>query len=178
MTALRMPASPAPSEKLRRLLRVAKLDGLSIVIVAGGFGLISAACGDWSGAGVGLLIAAAGAFELRGVSLLRGARIAGLRWLVGSQVYLLTMILGYVAFRLANLPRDPLVRLLKQAFALSGFDMEMLPVELPQLVKTVYVAVAAVTILYQGGMILYYLARRRVVAEALREKAAVQVAQA
>ncbi len=88
---------------------------------------------------------------------------------MGSQLYLLAMILGYVAFRLMNLPRDPLLRLLNQAFVLSGFDMEMLPFDLPQLVKTVYVAVAAVTILYQGGMALYYLARRRVVAEALRE---------
>jgi hypothetical protein len=150
---------------------VAKLDGLSIVIVAGGFGLVSAACGDFSGGGVGLLIAAAGAIELRGVSLLRKARIAGLRWLVGSQAYLLAMILGYAAYRLLNLARDPLVRLLKQAFTASGFDMEMLPVDLPQLMKIVYVALAAVTILYQGGMILYYLARRRVVADALRENA-------
>lgn len=167
-----MPASPSPSEKLRRLLRVAKLDGLSIVIVAGGLGLVSAAFRDLGGASVGLVIAAAGVVELRGVALLRAARIAGLRWLVGSQAYLLSMILGYVGYRLANLPRDPLVRLLKQAFALSGFDMEMLPIDLMQLVKAAYVAVAAVTILYQGGMILYYLARRRAVADALRAGAA------
>jgi hypothetical protein len=46
--------------------------------------------------------------------------------------------------------------------------MEMLPFDLTQMLKFVYLAVAVITILYQGGMIIYYLRRRSAVAAALQ----------
>jgi hypothetical protein len=163
-----MQAPLLPSEMLRRVLRVARIDGLSVLVLAGGFGLISAACGDVSGAIFGFLIAAAGALELRGVSLLRARRIEGMKWLFGSQLYLMAVILGYVTFRLVNLPRDPLLKALTRALGQSGMDMEMMPMDLPQMLKLLYSAVAVVTVLYQGGMLVYYLLRRSAVAAALQ----------
>ena len=50
-----------PSETFRRVLRVARFDGLSVLGVSGAFALISAASQDVSGAMIGLLVAAAGA---------------------------------------------------------------------------------------------------------------------
>jgi len=163
-----MQAPLLPSERLRRVLRVARIDGLSVLVIAGGFGLISAACGDFSGAAFGFLIAAAGAIELKGVSLLRAARMEGMGWLFGSQLYLMAVILAYVFFRLFNLAKDPLLKALNRAFAQTGMDMEMLPFDLTQMLKFVYLAVAVITILYQGGMIIYYLRRRSAVAAALQ----------
>jgi len=88
-----------PAETLRRVTRIARFDGLSVLIVAGGFALLSAASKDISGAVIGLLIAAAGAIELHGVALLRVGR-DGMRWLVSSQLYLMAVILAYAGFRL------------------------------------------------------------------------------
>ena len=52
------------SEVMRRVMRVARFDGISVLCLAGFFALVSAASGDVSGAAFGLLIAAAGAVEL------------------------------------------------------------------------------------------------------------------
>ncbi|HEY1765234.1 MAG TPA: hypothetical protein VGF85_09945 [Opitutaceae bacterium] len=158
----------SPQDRLRRLLRVAKVDGLSVLIVAGGFGLLSAAFGDLSGAGVGLVIALAGAIELWGVSLLRSGSLGGLRWLVGSQAYLLAMIFAYAAWRLANLAHDPIVRAINRAILTAGADPELLPFDAHQIMKATYVLLVLVTLLYQGGMIVYYARRRTAVAQALK----------
>jgi len=48
-----------PEETLLRVLRVARLDGLSVLVIAGVFALISALAGDGVGAVVGLLVAGA-----------------------------------------------------------------------------------------------------------------------
>ncbi|HXN35586.1 MAG TPA: hypothetical protein VN877_05410, partial [Opitutaceae bacterium] len=61
------------SVTLRNVLRVARFDGVSVLVLAGFFALVSAASGDVSGAAFGLLIAAAGAVELHGMGLLRAA---------------------------------------------------------------------------------------------------------
>src|SRR5271165_2118927 len=100
-----MPPTQPPklvSEILRRVLRVARFDGMSVLVLAGFFALVSAASGDVSGAAFGLLIAAAGAVELHGMGLLRAADRRGMSWLVGSQLYLMSVVLGYVGYRLAN----------------------------------------------------------------------------
>ena len=157
----------SPQERLRRLLRVAKADGLSVLIVAGGFGLLSAAFGDLSGAGVGFVVALAGAIELRGASLLRSGKLVGLRWLVGSQAYLLAVIFAYAAYRLANLAHDPIARAINRALLTAGADPDLLPFEPREIMKATYVVLVAATLLYQGGMILYYIRRRTAVALAL-----------
>ena len=160
-------ASLPPTDRLRRMLRLAKADGLSVLIVAGGFGLLSAAFGDFPGAATGLVIALAGAGELRGVSLLRASRLAGMRWLVGSQAYLLVLILAYAFYRLANLAHDPMVRAINRALLTTGADPDLLPFDAPQIMKATYASLAVATVLYQGGMIVYYLRRRTAVTQAL-----------
>src|SRR5580700_100147 len=67
----RMQPPKLVSEILRSVLRVARFDGVSVLVLAGFFALVSAASGDVSGAAFGLLIAAAGAIELHGMGLLR-----------------------------------------------------------------------------------------------------------
>ncbi len=159
-----------PSERLRRLLRVAKLDGMSILGIAGAFALISGAARDVTGAVIGLLVAAAGAIELHGATLLRAANPRGMRWLVGSQLYLLAVMLTYCAVRLARPDISALRPLVTEELAeqvrQSGMSVDQVLLELQRMV---FFGVAFVTLLYQGGMTIYYLRRRPVVAAALLE---------
>jgi hypothetical protein len=164
-----------PSEILRRVLRVARIDGLSVLIIAGFFALISASSKDVSGALVGLLVAAAGAIELHGVSLLRSHRPSGMRWLVSSQLYLVATILIYVAFRLARPDVAWVLQFISVSPAADAFEQAAVEqgVTLKQLIldsfREMYVAVAVLTVVYQGGMTLYYLKRRQAVTIALQQ---------
>ena len=156
-----------PSERLRRVLRVARFDGASVLGLAGAFALVSAAFRDVTGAVIGLLVAAAGAIELHGASLLRSCDLKGVRWLLGSQLYLLAVILAYCAFRLARpdiaswraVMTDDIAEPIRQA----GMTVDQF---LLQMQRMVYFGVAAATLLYQGGMTLYYLRHRASVAAA------------
>jgi hypothetical protein len=47
-------------------------------------------------------------------------------------------------------------------------DMDQMPIDLQQLARTGYLAVAALTVIYQGGMCLYYVRRRAPVEIAIR----------
>jgi hypothetical protein len=170
---LTLPMKPPllPSEILRRLLRVARFDGMSVLGVAGAFALISAASRDVSGAVIGLMVAAAGAIELHGVGMLRVGRIGGMRWLVASQAYLLATLLGYAGMRLMNPDIAQLKPIVTAELAAqiqqAGMSVDQFLLEF---LRLVYVAVAAVTTLYQGGMVIYYLRRRTAVEIALQEQ--------
>jgi hypothetical protein len=153
---------------------MARFDGMSVLIIAGGFALLSAGSRDVSGAVIGLLIAGAGAIELHGVSLLR-ARRNGMKWLVSSQLYLMGTILAYVGFRLARpdvawmLPyvtgeaAEPIVQAAQQ----EGMTVEQL---LVGAMSMFYLLVGVITVLYQGAMTIYYLRRRAAVELALQEE--------
>jgi len=141
------------------VLRVAKFDGISVLGVAGACALISAAYRDVTGAVVGLIVAGAGAVELHGANMLRNGEGRGMRWLVSSQVYLMMAILGYVGFKLIDQLNDQLKE--------QGVTLDQALVGLCNLV---YLVLAAATVLYQGGMSIYYLRRRAAVAAALEEE--------
>jgi hypothetical protein len=146
---------------------------MSILVVAGSFALLSAYSRDVSGAVIGLLVAAAGAIELHGVALLRSGR-NGMRWLVSSQLYLMGVMLGYVALRVARPDISWLLPLVtgeaaepfQDAAQQAGMTVEQMLVES---LRMIYLCVAAVTVLYQGGMTLYYLKRRSAVELALKD---------
>ena len=151
-----------------RLVRLARADGLSVVIVAASFALLSAFMGERAGAAIGLLVAGAGAVELHGASLLSRGAPRGVDWLVRSQLLLLITILGYCAFRLTSPDLTPLrstiTAEMKEQLELIGWSID----EFLRLVYTLtYVCVAFVTFLYQGGMAFYSWRRRAAVAKAL-----------
>jgi hypothetical protein len=171
-----MPTPQPPklaSEILRSVLRVARFDGVSVLFLAGFFALVSAASGDVSGAAFGLLIAAAGAVELHGMGLIKAADRRGMSWLIGSQLYLMSVVLGYVGYRIANPDSDPIMKVAKTALASeirqAGMDPEQFMAEFPRELRLLYLAVAALTVLYQGGMALYYMRRRAAVEAAVDE---------
>jgi hypothetical protein len=157
-----------PEETLHRVLRVARLDGMSVTFIAGLFALISAVAGDGLGAVIGLLVAGAGAIELHGATLLTHGDPRGMRWLVNSQLILSATVIGYCALRLLHPSFEPLLAAVTDDMKASLAAADWTPVEFVRFVyTTTYVAVAIVTFFYQGGMALYYFKRRGAVARAL-----------
>jgi hypothetical protein len=159
-----------PEETFLRVVRLARFDGLGVLIVAGVFSVLSAMAGDRSGAIVGLLIAGAGAIELHGVGLLKHGDSRGMNWLVGSQIFLLLTILGYCQFQLLSADLTMLKSLLtneqKAQIAALGMSVDQF-IQTWKRISVMLIAIA--TTLYHGGMTIYYLRRRKAVARALGE---------
>jgi hypothetical protein len=180
-----------PVEIVRRMLRVARFDGTSILVIAGTFALGSASLHDTEGTGISLMVAGAGAIELHGVGLLRHGEERGLRWLVSSQIYLMMAMLGYVAFSLRHVDIDAIRQLIshllellrqflgpqdsetvipqflansRQAIAQAGLTVDDF---LRQMYVLIYTVVGVLTVLYQGTMAIYYARRQTAVAAAL-----------
>lgn len=162
---------PLPGEKLHRLLRLARLDGTSLLVIAGGFAVFSFATADWLGGATGVAAAACGAGELEGRHLLVGGKKAGVRWLVGSQISLLAIILAYCAYQYLCYDPGSLIALLDRAVkALSqttgegpstlAEHLNVSTFELQRTARTAaqvaYVTIASLSVLCQGGMALYY----------------------
>ncbi|MSU69269.1 MAG: hypothetical protein EXS39_00530 [Opitutaceae bacterium] len=168
-----------PVETLRRVLRVAKFDGISVLALAGLFALGSAALGDYKGALVGIVIAGAGAFELHGASLLTNGQPQGVSWLVNSQLYLLTAVLAYVGWRLLSYDPEQVRRLIEPMMHApemqaqldaTGATEEDLRNMLRLIYQVSYGMVGGVTLLYQGGLARYYHRRRAAITAALAER--------
>jgi len=157
-----------PEETFSRVCRVARFDGLSVLAVAGFFALLSAVAGEVVGAIIGLLAAGAGAIELHGRTLLHHGEKRGMSWLVGSQLLLLAVLLGYCALQLlrARLPALP-----AETDALIQMDADQLGMTKQEFLRLfnrmLYGGFAILTLVYQGGMALYYLRRRGPVERAL-----------
>ena len=102
--------------------------------------------------------------------LLRAGRGSGMRWLVSSQLYLMTTMLAYVAVRITN-PDISSIRPIVTAELAGQIQQAGMSVDqfLLEFLRLVYLSVAAATLLYQGGMIIYYLRRRAPVEAAVQE---------
>lgn len=157
-----------PDETLVRVLRLARFDGLGALILGGIFALIAASAGDVPFAVIGLLAAGAGAVELHGTALLKQGEPRGMNWLVASQPYLLVVILSYCALRIWLMELPPVPEAFQGVFAASAQQWGLsVPEYQRALNRITALAVGVVAIGFQGGMMIYYLRRRRVVMQAL-----------
>jgi hypothetical protein len=154
------------------VLRIAHFDGLSVLVVAGTFALAAAYGRDGAGAGIGLAVAFTGALELHGATLIRNRDARGMTWLIASQLFLLSIIMGYAAWRLDHVdvgflrPILAEYKDLQQKIREAGLTQDEY---LRFLYTCTYAALGAATLLYQGGMALYYSRRRAAVSAALNE---------
>ena len=165
-----------PEETLRRVLRTARIDGLSVLVVSGVFTLWSLADRDWTEAGIGLLICGAGIIELRGRALLAAGQARGVDWLIGSQVWLLAVAQSYFLWRLQSY--DPeLVRHYAVPLLRSGFVRPILSAagltegdvlhDMRSVYTTSYMIAAVLFFICQGGLALRYRRHRPAVTTAL-----------
>lgn len=172
------PPPVLPDRALHRVLAIARVDGWSIVIVAALGGLYSLVTGGWLAAGTAALVVLAGWGELHGRRILQNGEVHGLRWLIGAQLALLAVIWAYAwcrwwffdpAAMWAELPGLAQAEIDRQLLA-AGLIPELdRPLLLTMMNALVCVLLAAITLLYQGGLALYYTLKRRTVAKALRE---------
>ena len=166
------PPAPTPPEKiLARVLLVSAIDGWSVITLAGFGVLLALALGDLSGAFTGLLIVTAGIIELTGRRRLLRGDAGGMKRLVQAQLFLLAVILVYCATRLGGfdpeLVMSNLTPEMEAALAESGIARADVVPAVQVLFYLVYGLVALVSVVCQGGLILYYRSRTARVAEAL-----------
>ncbi len=164
-----MPTPPLlPEVVLVRVVRIARFDGLSVLVMGGAFALINAMDHNTALATVGLAAAGAGAVELHGVGQLESGDARGLRWLLASQPFLLLAVLAYCALRLWFIPLPPLPEMLRNLVELSAQQLGM-SVEAYQhfINRLTMILVAIASVGVQGGMFIYYWRRRAVIQRAL-----------
>jgi hypothetical protein len=159
-----------PEETLARVLRLARFDGLGVVVLAGAFSLLAAAAGEKAYAVAGLAAAGAGAVELHGVARLRLGDPLGLRWILASQPLLLAAVWAYCALRLTGSEMPPLPEELRATVETTAAELGLSPADYLRLVHRVtHGLVAGLATAYQGGLFWYYWRRRDPVRQALAE---------
>lgn len=166
-----------PDRSLRRLLAVARVDGWSIVIVAGLGCFYSLLTGSWLAAGTAALVVLAGMGELHGRRLLLERKASGLRWLIGAQLCLLAIVWTYAICRWwffdpaalwAELPAFVQTEIDRQLLAAGLLPELDRPLLLQMMNALTCLLLVILTLLYQGGMALYYTLKRRAVTAALQ----------
>lgn len=160
-----------PDETLLRVLRVARFDGLGVLVLGTVFAVMAAGSGDPPFAVIGLLAAGAGAMELHGIALLREGAHRGMNWLVGSQPFLLLVIWCYCGLRIVHFEMPPLPEGMGELATLNARQWGMSVEDYFRLLNSITVGVlAVVALVYQGAMTIYYWRRREPVGRALREE--------
>lgn len=150
-----------PIEAYRRVLRLARANGTAVLFGGGLFALLSASSGDRIGTFISLLVAGSGAMELHGANLLARAGSAGVRWLLLSQAFLMAVIFSYTAFAMKHLGASAITD------SFTPTELQTLNVTKQQIASLFYFACVLATLIYQGGMLVYYAMRRRAVLAAL-----------
>jgi hypothetical protein len=169
-----MKPPPLPEETLRRVLRISRINGWSVVIIAGFGALVSLMFGDLSGAFVGLIVAYGGWTEVLGQKQMQRGDADGVRRLVRAQWIVLGAILVYCVTRMASFDADTALSALtpgvRSELASAGIDVESLMPMVRLVFYVSYTAVAVVTLFYQGGLARFYHRRESIVRQALIDR--------
>lgn len=170
------PPLPPFERSFRRVLAISQVDGWCLVVVAALGVLGSLLQGGYLVTTAGLLVILAGTGELHGRRLLLRHDARGLGWLVGAQLFLLAVIWTYAWARWryfnaaalwAELPRLAQEEITRQLLV-AGLDPALdRPLLLQMMNLMVCVLLVFLTLLYQGGLALYYTLQHRHVRQAL-----------
>jgi len=154
-------ASAQPDQRLQRVLHLARIDALSLVVVAAPAALIALCSGDRLGAMVGTGVTLCGVAEWHGRARLLQRRIDGIVWLCSAQLFCLLLILLY-SWNLTRLAQAEHLLALLPSFTQDQLaellpDPEAVSALLLALQRAMAGALALAALLYQGGMTFYYL---------------------
>jgi hypothetical protein len=166
-----IPAPTPPEKALKRVLAISRLNGWSVIIIAGLGILLALVLGDLSSVAIGLLVAVSGIMEVRGHKKLRRRDPDGMKLLVRSQMFLLAIILVYCASRLGSFDADTVMGGLTPDMEAILKESGIQKNDILPLVRTafftLYLTLAATCLIYQGGLALWYRGKTRLVTEAL-----------
>jgi type IV secretory pathway TrbD component len=169
--------APNPVRKLHRVINVARADSMAVLFCSGASLVISILQANWVFAIFSVLAIVAGLMERQGARLLDDGFAAGIAWLPGSQGVLFTVVIGYVAWRWkhfdpsaywAEIPVAAQQKILDQMRA-SGLDPEADREPLLRVMNGLMCfTLGVVTLLYQGGLALWYRLQQHYVLAALQ----------
>jgi hypothetical protein len=167
-------SASAPQKTLRHVLLISALDGWSITVIAGSCALTSLILSAWMGVGVGLILTMAGVIELCGRAQLMHGQPAGLTKLTAAQLLILFTVCAYAAANILTYNEAALLAQISSRLHeyQPGIGVADLQPILKPLYFAIYLAVIGFTVLFQGGLALYYTSRKAGVAEALRGRSA------
>ena len=158
-----MPAQP-PASRLQRVAQLALFDAVSLLIVAAPAALVALCTREWLTAIAATGVCICGGLELCGRKRLQRRSAGGILWLCTAQLCCLGFILFY-AYHLASRPPDRGILAMLPSFTREQLA-ELFPD--PNALETLFrtaqritaAAIAFVAILYQGGLVFYYLKSR------------------
>ena len=160
---------------LRRVLALSLMDGWCMTLFSGFCTLISLWLGEWSGAAVGAAVMSCGITTLRNRKRLMRGDAVGMVWLLRAQLIMLTIVFLFVvenmlAFDAAALMGHitPEMRSMLDQAGISVADLEPL---LKPIYFGIYLLVMGGTLLFQGGLALFYRTRGSKVAAELAARA-------
>ena len=165
---MQRPALNTPILALARMHKLARREGTVLLVIAGSFAMLSAIAKDAPGALAGVAASGTAVLELHGATLLAACRRSNRRFLVASQLTLLATVLVYCAWRTTHPDLERIQPFLttdmKASIAQLGLTVNQFLLLTNRLT---YALVAAVTLLYQGGMACHYYFKQRAFANVL-----------
>lgn len=157
-------------------MKISRLNGWSVVIFGALSVLLTLVFGDLLGMFIGLCVVLAGGMEIRGGRQLRQRNPDGVKLLVRSQLFLLSVILCYCASRLGSFDADTVLANLTPDMEAPLVELGLTRADIVELTRAtflaVYVSVSLTALLYQGGLAFYYRRKTALLTEALREPTA------
>jgi hypothetical protein len=167
-----------PEPKLSRVLTLSLMDGWCMTLFSGFCMSMSLLLGQWSGAAVGAIVMSCGITTLLNRKRLIRGDAGGMVWLLRAQLVVLTIVFLFVlenllAFDAAALMAHltPEMRSVLDQYGVSVADLEPL---LKPVYFSSYILVMTGTLLFQGGLALFYQTRRGQVTQELANRVATQ----
>ena len=144
----------------RKISNLSFFDGVTVLLMAGISLVCAAIWRDLTEAFVGVALLTVGCIELSGRQLFHNRLPEATRWLVGSQLGLLFVIIAYCLRNIYYPPALPLDQLppfiLETLENLPGSNGNLEGMMQP-LLKVVYSLFMLISVFYQGGMAMFYL---------------------
>jgi hypothetical protein len=173
----RMPDS-RPEPTLRRVLALSLMDGWCMTLFSGFCTSLSLWLGEWSGAAVGASVLSCGLTTLCSRKRLMRGDASGMVWLLRAQLAVLAIVFLYVLANLLAYDAAALMARLTPEMRGTLEQYGVLVSDLEPLLKPMYFAVYLLmmsgTLLFQGGLALFYKTRRGQVAAELAARAAAE----
>ena len=149
-------------KRRQRVLRISQFNAWCVVAIASFFAVVSLGSLSVVGFLVGACVTLSGLLEIWGHRLLQKREPGARLWMTVSQVWLLICVLLYCWWRLHSLdPLDPFAGLLGVDHLLEfaedmGTPRELVAAMFVQIYDLTYKLVALLTVIFQGGLGLYY----------------------
>lgn len=166
-----MASTTTPEQIVNRILRLAGINGWCVTVAAGLGALVSFIMTDLIAGLTGAIVMVGGITELRGRRAILRGDATGMRRLFVAQLIVLAMVWSYAVTQLLTFDAAALIAGLPTEVHTIFADAAIDPATLEQIASIANTAVYGVlllaTLIYQGGLALYYRHRAPLVASVL-----------